>query len=99
MKIFFTPRARRRVAQVDQWWRENRPGLPVLFEHELETATKRILDQPELGQLYDKIGDRVVRRLLLVKTEQHVYYFVDHATDKRIVITIWGARRGRGPKL
>jgi hypothetical protein len=33
------------------------------------------------------------------KTEQHVYYTVDDAADEIVIETVWGARRGRGPKL
>jgi hypothetical protein len=35
----------------------------------------------------------------LPKTEQHVYYALDEQAEVVMVLTIWGARRGRGPKL
>jgi hypothetical protein len=38
-------------------------------------------------------------RLLLPRTEQHLYYSVDKAGGVVRVITIWGARRGRPPRL
>ena len=84
---------------VNAWWRANRPGEAELFEHELRRARDRLVEQPDLGQLYQNLGERTVRRLLLPKTEQHLYYFVDSPADTLIVITIWGARRGRAPKL
>jgi len=37
--------------------------------------------------------------LLLQTTQQHVYYTVHESADLIIVLTVWGARRGRGPKL
>jgi hypothetical protein len=43
--------------------------------------------------------DAVVRRLLLPKSQQHVYYVIDEALGAVVIYTIWGARRGRGPKL
>jgi hypothetical protein len=35
--------------------------------------------------------------MLMPKTEQYVYYVV--ALDAVVIHTVWGARRGRGPKL
>jgi hypothetical protein len=32
-------------------------------------------------------------------TEQHVYYTVDEAAGEIVIETVWGAPRGRGPKL
>jgi hypothetical protein len=40
-----------------------------------------------------------VRRLLLPKTEQQVYFWIDEALDRVVIHTVWGARRGQGPKL
>jgi plasmid stabilization system protein ParE len=99
VKVSFTPRARRRAITLATWWRKNRPAAPDLFDQELERAKLKLLSQPNLGQLYETVRERVIRRLLLPKTEQHVYYSVDDAAHLVIVHTIWGARRGRGPKL
>jgi hypothetical protein len=41
----------------------------------------------------------VIRRWLLKKTEQHVYYEADIKQDAITVLRVWGARRGRSPKL
>jgi hypothetical protein len=41
----------------------------------------------------------VIYRLLLPKTEQHLYYYIDDNTQEIVVLTVWGVRRGRGPKL
>ncbi len=99
MKVWFTPRARRRALLVGAWWRANRPAAPKLFEQELADAKQRLSVQPNLGHVYEIVGDRTMRRLLLPKSEQHLYYSVDETTETVAVITIWGARRGRGPKL
>ena len=40
-----------------------------------------------------------IRRILLRKTKQQVFYVVDDANGVIVIHTIWGARRGRGPKL
>ena len=40
-----------------------------------------------------------VRRVLLPKTGTHVYYSVDEDADLVTVVAVWGAPKGRGPKL
>jgi hypothetical protein len=41
----------------------------------------------------------VVRRVLLSKTKQHVYYSIAETTETVVIHTIWGAQRGHSPKL
>jgi hypothetical protein len=41
----------------------------------------------------------VIRRRLLPRTEQHVYFVADIENDLITVLRVWGARRGRGPRL
>ena len=99
MKIRFSPRARRRVNVVDTWWRENRRGAPTLFADELAEAIERLKVQPTLGTEYEQVAGSVIRRVLLPKSAQHLYYAVDLENDVIVIHTIWGARRGRGPQL
>jgi len=55
-------------------------------------------NNPEVGSMYDaKRFSGPVRRVLMKKTERHVYY--GHLGDDLIVLAVWGARRGKGPKL
>jgi len=62
-------------------------------------AAKRALeDPPKLGLVYETIRGKVIYRMLLGKRAQHIYYSVDAKAGIVIVHTIWGARRGRGPK-
>jgi plasmid stabilization system protein ParE len=99
LKVRFTPRARQRALAIAKWWRTNRPAAPDLFERELDEVKRRLAEQPELGLVYEKVGDVVMRRVLLPKSEQHLYWAVDKATKSIVVYVIWGARKGRGPRL
>jgi len=38
-----------------------------------------------------------VRRILMPKTERHVYHA--RLGDEVVILAVWGARRRRGPKL
>ena len=99
MKVRFTRRAHRRARLVAKWWRENRPDAADLFEIALSEAKQKLAGQPHAGTRYKAVLGAVVFRLLLPKTEQHVYFSVDESAQAVVVHTIWGARRGRGPRL
>jgi len=99
VRVVFTPRARRRAAVVDAWWRKHREAAPDLFADELLEAAQILASRPHAGFAYASIGGSGIRRLLLPRTEQHVYYSIRDAESTVIVHTVWGARRGRGPRL
>jgi hypothetical protein len=40
-----------------------------------------------------------LRRILMPMTQNHIYFRVDEATQTVLVLALWGAPRGRGPKL
>ncbi len=99
MNVRLTPRALADAKRMKTWWRRHRPKAPDLFERELDAALERIVSAPNLGSVYEQgdRGDVEVRRLLLPKTRNHVYYAVKG--DELVVLTVWGAPKGRGPKL
>jgi plasmid stabilization system protein ParE len=97
VKVRFTPRALAQAKRRKSWWLENRPAAPELFDLELSAALSTLSRNPTLGNVYEAAVGLVVRRLLMKKTASHVYYAVDG--DELVVLSLWGARRGRGPKL
>jgi hypothetical protein len=99
VKLKITKRAQRRVKLVGAWWREHRPEAPTRFADELDWAKREMLSRPNLAPRYKTTSGKVCQRLLLPTTEQHVYYTVHQDADLIVVHTVWGARRGRGPKL
>ena len=73
-----------------------------MFEQELDELTRRlgtVSPRSPPGTVHRVIRGSTVRKVLLTKTEQHVYYSIDEANDMVVIRTIWGARRGRTPKL
>jgi plasmid stabilization system protein ParE len=78
--------------------RANRPNAPDLLVRELLHVIELLQDNPNLGALYDATHfDGPVRRVLMEKTERHLYYGC--LGDEVIILAVWGARRTRGPKL
>jgi hypothetical protein len=77
---------------------ENRDKAPELFEEELSAAYFQIASDPSVGKLYTVSRGRRILRVLTGKTKNHVYYY-QHSPDVIRVVSVWGAVRGRGPKL
>ena len=84
---------------MDRWWRENRPAAPGLFAQELADARRLLAATPELGSPYVERGEVLVRRLLLRRTQNHVYYEIDRSTGVVMIVAVWGAPKGEGPTL
>jgi plasmid stabilization system protein ParE len=99
MKLVFTPEAERHASEMDGWWREHRPGARDLFARELAEARELIAATPTIGVTYRAPSGKLVRRVLLPKTRNHVYFEVDEERDLVIVLAVWGAPRRRGPRL
>jgi plasmid stabilization system protein ParE len=98
VKIEIGKRARRQVERASDWWQENRPGTAFLFDQELEEALRLLLLMPNAGVKYATPKRPDLRRLLLPKTEYHVYFAVERGGAVVAIHSVWGARRGRTPK-
>lgn len=99
MKLVFTPDAERQASEMDSWWREHRPAARDLFARELAEAGALIARTPSAGAIYTSKRGLQFRRVLMPKTKNHLYFEVDEAREFVIVHAIWGAPRGRGPRL
>ncbi len=99
MKVRATGRATREIARAALWWSKNRLAAPLLFLDELEALERHLRTAPISGQVYGYRKNRIIRRWLLEKTEYHVYFSVNQEAQVVMLHSVWGARRGRGPKL
>jgi plasmid stabilization system protein ParE len=98
MRLRLTPRALADAKRMRGWWRRYRSKAEDLFEQEFDGALERIVKAPDVGSVYEQAGRKVeVRRLLMPKTRNHVYYAV--TATEIVVLTVWGAPKGRGPKV
>jgi plasmid stabilization system protein ParE len=62
-------------------------------------ARRLLASTPEMGSPCVEREGVVVRRVLLRKTRNHVYYEIDRANGVVMIIAVWGAPKGEGPKL
>jgi plasmid stabilization system protein ParE len=99
VKFVITSRAWRQVEGARKWWEASRDKAPELFAEELAEAERHLMTHPESGELWRIRRRRTIRRLLLNKTAQHLYYVYSAEREEVLVLALWGARRGREPKL
>lgn len=99
MKVRIAGPAREQARAIDRWWRANRPAAPKLFAQEVAEARRLLSSTPDMGSPYVDRQGVLVRRVLLRKTRNHVYYEIDHANGVVMIIAVWGAPKGEGPTL
>jgi len=97
VKVEFSDRALLEVQRIDGSWRK-RASSPDVFLDEFEELVRWIETTGVIGPIYDAKAKRQVHRLLLETSEYHVY-LVRKSEELIVVVSIWGARRKRGPKL
>lgn len=102
MRIQLAPRAQQRARIIKTWWWKHRPGMEHVFEQEFAYVTSKLTAISPLSPLGTAQGShrgKTLWQILLPKSEQHLLYTIDEAKDLIVVRTLWGARRGRRPKL
>lgn len=98
MKVRFTPRAESEAERKRKWWRKNRDKAPDLLDDELAEAISKIRANPTtVGAIFDSRFPSTVRRVLMPKTKNNVFFAV--IEGEIVILSIWGAPRKRGPKL
>lgn len=98
MKLNISKRARLRAEKIDERWRSE-ADYPNLFAEELHARLVQLAETPQIGSSWSTERRPNLKRLLLEKTQYHVYFEVDEPKQEIRVLTIWGARRGRTPRL
>jgi plasmid stabilization system protein ParE len=97
-EVLFAPEAETQAQIAAGWWKTNRPSAPQLFEQEVAAAVERLATAPDAGIAFD-VESGSFRRLVMSRTAFHLYYEVDESTHQVWVVSIWGAKRGRRPRL
>jgi plasmid stabilization system protein ParE len=98
MKVRFTPEAEQQADASDTWWRGHREARD-LFARELADTMALLLVTPRLGRIYTIVDGQPVRKVLMPRTQHHVYFTSDIEAGVLLVHAVWGAPRGRDPRL
>lgn len=99
MKVRIAAPAKEQARTIDRWWRTNRPAAPSVFAREMAEARRLLASAPEQGSPYVERRGVLVRRVLLRKSQNHVYYEIDRANGVVMIIAVWGAPKGERPTL
>lgn len=67
------------------------------FDQELAETIERLIPTPDIGTTYPSRQRVSIRRVLMKKTNNHVYFTVQN--DQVVVLPVCGAPRKRRPKL
>ena len=96
-QVEFSPRARRHVVTIQQWWRQNRLAAPDLFAEELAGVVADLVEGSVLGVVFATVNGLEVRRVLMPRTRYHLHR--QNSSDTLEVVAVWHTSRGRGPEL
>jgi plasmid stabilization system protein ParE len=99
VKLRVARRAQRQIERIEAWWAANRPAAPTLFIEELEETFQRICAHPSSGVGWPTSRRPTLRRILMLRTQNHVYFRADESEETVRVLAVWGAPKGGGPKL
>jgi plasmid stabilization system protein ParE len=99
VKLKLAEPARHQAVEIEAWWAENRPAAPSLFAQEFRDTLEYIARNPGVGTSWPTPRRPDLRRVLMPRTKHHVYFRVDVPKQVVQVLAVWGAPRGRGPRL
>lgn len=100
MRVRFTPEALQAPRTKRAWWAQHRDKAPRLFATELAAVVGKLRDgTDEDRQRYAVRGGRVIWRLLMPRTGNHVYYRRDPGTGSVEILVIWNATAGALPDI
>lgn len=97
MKSELSRRARNDLERVSKWWFREVGSPPRELLEELRSALRMLERVPEAGVAYASSHGRTIHRILLRKSQFHVYYRLEPGVVR--VVSIWGTRRERGPRF
>ena len=99
VRLRTAPQARAQVRRAKDWWTRNRGSSPEFLRDELTRALELLAEYPDVGRTYEHPEIPCLRRLLLRRTQYHLYYVHDAAAHEVVVLAFWSAARGRGPVI
>jgi len=94
VRVEISKRARRELERGAQWWDD-----PNILWDELEEAGRRLLQEPEAGVRWASSKGHVMWRLRLPRSQKFLYYAYFPNRGLIVVRCVWGAQRGREPRL
>jgi plasmid stabilization system protein ParE len=98
-RVEFSPEALDQAERIGSWWAANRRAAPDLFRDELGAGVAALEVAPRIGSPYPPGAVTGLRRLLLPRSQHHVYYTVEEQAVCVRVHAVWHTSRAHGPLL
>ena len=92
-------RAGRQIRAASTWWLANRDKAPTAFADDLRDAFNLLADLPGAGERVQHSRLKNARRLLMVRTQHHLYYEVDEGAQTVQILVLWHTSRRKDPSL
>ncbi len=99
MKLRIGKRAQQQADRIEAWWVDHRPEALALFIDELEQTFRDICEMPGAGVSWPTTRRPQLRRILMSRTENHVYFQIADEGRTVHVVSVWGGPRGATPRL
>ena len=98
-EVQLSEKAAVQAERLDAWWAENRQLAPALFAREFAGAVALLGIAPGAGARFHRSALPGIRRIVLKKTKNLVFYTYSRETDVVHIIAVWGAPKGTVPPL
>lgn len=82
--VSFSALAARHIETIQAWWIDDRPDAPEMFLDELQATVESIARRPMLGVRYPRSRVAETRRILLRRSQHHLYY--SHDGERGVVV-------------
>lgn len=96
-KLKLHPLALADMQDADAWWRANSAVGATAFTEALKLAFARLSRMPRLGVPLRNVPRIEARRLVLPEVKYCLYYRVDEAHRRLVVLRVWHTSRGGSP--
>lgn len=97
MRLVVSESAERQIREAANWWVENRSDARSLLREDLARAFELISQFPEIGPVAQNVASQGIRRVLLRRTNYHLYY---HAAPESVaVLALWHTSHGSEPEI
>lgn len=97
--VRITDEAAAQASALDEWWTANRLAAPALFAREFVNAVTLLGAAPGVGAPFRRSSIPGVRRLVLPRTRNLVFYVFDRSRDIVFILAVWGGPKGTDPTL
>jgi plasmid stabilization system protein ParE len=97
--VFVVAEAEAQLAEIADWWREHRPEASASVVDEFERCVTLLEHSPDVGARFQRSRIPGVRRVLMRRTKNFVYYLHDADHQVVYILAVWGTPKQGAPVL